>query len=145
MADLLAEANVRDLLVEYWTELSPVKDAAPLNPDFARMLALEEAGIRRFWACRVDGTLAGFICWDITEHLNYKGTPFAIDAGHYLSPAFRDKGRIGYRMWRSSIAALKALGVRVALAHDNAGSLVPFFLALGFEPRSVVYWRDLSE
>lgn len=146
VSDLLREPGTRELLIEYWTELSPVKDVARLDPDFEQMTALEEAGRFRVWACRVDGALAGFVSFHVVTHQNYRGTLFAIDGGHYLNPAFRGNGRVGYRMWRSATAALKELGVRIVLAHDNAARpLIPFFLGLGFEPRSVVYWKVLDD
>ena len=64
----------------------------------------------------------------------------AIDGGHYLSPGYRDKGMVGWRMWRSAKAALIEEGVRFIMAHDNAKRpLMPFFLALGFEPLSTMW------
>jgi hypothetical protein len=141
---LLEEPNVRDLILGYWEELSPLKTIARLDPDWADMIAREKAGRFCVWTARVNGTLAGFVSFHLVPHLNYRSTLFAMDAGHFLSPAFRDKGRLGFRMWRTAEAALKQKGVAVAVVHDNAKRpLMPFFLALGYEPRSTLFWKEL--
>lgn len=143
LADLLNEPNIRDLVTSYWAELSPIKAVAPLDPDWSGMLDAERKCRFKVWTARVDGSLAGFIAWHIVPHLMHNSTLFAIDAGHYLGPAYRDTpGRVGLLMWRKTEAALKELGVKVILTHDNAvRPLLPFFLGLGYQPRSTMWWR----
>jgi hypothetical protein len=76
----------------------------------------------------------------------FKTMTIAIDGGHYLSPEFRNNGRIGYRMWKSVIAALKEDGVKAIMTHDNAcRPLMPFFLSLGLEPLSTMWIGSLSD
>ena len=140
---LLAEPNVRDLIQEYWEELWSYKDI-PCEIDWPRLLAREVEGVYRVWTARVDGTLAGFAAFYVEPYVLARTTLFAIDGGHFLSAAFRDKGMVGFRMWKTAAAALKAEGVQMAMMHDNAARpLLPFFLALGAEPRSTWYWWDL--
>ena len=145
VADLLAEPNMRGLILDYFEELSPMKAVAPLDPDFERMIACEAQGIFRVWAARQGGQVVGLVMLWIMPHLNYRSTLFAFDAGHYLVPDLRDGHRwSGVRMWRGLIDALRELGVKVLLAHDNAQRpLGPFFKRLGFEPRSTNYWLAL--
>ena len=144
LAAVLAEPNAADMIRDYVEELSPLRDVVPVNPDWPRLAALEAEGIYKLWACRVDGTLAGFVSFFVMPHHNYAGTLLACDAAHFLAPAFRDRGRIGYRMWRSAEAALRELGVRCIMAHDSAmRPLMPFFLALDFEPRGTLFWKVL--
>lgn len=144
-ATIFAEPNIVDLIREYWEELSPFKGHIPLAPDFKRMLELERVGYFRVWVARTEaGLLIGFIGWTITPHLAYRTTLFAHDAGHYLTPAYRDKGWIGVKMWATSLAALKKLGVKVVDAHDNAlRPLTPLFKRLGFEVMSTRFWKIL--
>jgi hypothetical protein len=93
---------------------------------------------------RLNSTFIGFAAFHLLCHLNYPTTLFAIDAGHFLSPAFRDKGRIGFRMWRTVEPALKERGAKIIMAHDNmVHPLLPFFLALGYEPQSTLFWKVL--
>jgi len=136
---LLKEPNIRDLLVSYWSELSPLKGHR-LDIDWARLLRHEAEGIYRIWTVRVNGTLAGFAAFYVQTHMYHKGVLAAVDGGHYLAPAFRGKGMVGWRMWRSAKAALIEEGVQFIMAHDNAKRpLMPFFLALGFEPLSTMW------
>ncbi len=138
---LLAEPNVRDLITGYWEELWPYKEI-PVDVDWARLLMFEAQGVFRVWAVRVNKTLAGFVAFYVQPYVLAKSTLYAIDGSHFLAPDFRDKGRIGYRMWKTAIDALDAEGVKFIMAHDNAlRPLLPFFLSLGFEPRSTMFWR----
>ena len=56
---LLKEPGIRDLITEYFEELSPFTDI-PLDIDWGRLLDQERAGIYRIWTARVNNTLAGF-------------------------------------------------------------------------------------
>jgi hypothetical protein len=143
---LLKEPNIRDLLTSYWQELSPLKGHR-LDIDWQRLLRHEAEGIYRIWTVRVNGTLAGFAAFYVQTHMYHKGVLAAVDGGHYLAPAFRDKGRIGWRMWKTAKAALLDEGVQFIMLHDNARRpLMPFFLALGFEPLSTMWiWTPDGE
>jgi len=143
---ILAEPNIRELLTQYWRELSPIKHI-PLDIDWPRILEWERQFIFRVWACRVDGTLAGFITFQIAPPILHKSTLFAIDYGHYLAPAFRDTASmVGARMWWSGRRALKELGVEIGMLHDNAlRPLSPFFLSIGARPFSSMWLLDLTD
>ena len=142
---VLAEPNLREVLVAYWQELSPVKHL-PLDVDWPTIFAWERQFIFRVWVARVDGTMAGFITWLIQPHFLHRNTMFAIDHGHYLAPAFRNEGMVGMRMWRSTKVALKESGCEFAFVHDNAlRPLSPFFLALGARPFSAMWVMDLRD
>ena len=144
---VLREPEVPHLIREYWEELWPAKAAAPLDPDFGRMLQQEEQGVLRLWATRdEEKKLVGFVMFHVMPHLASRKTLFALDAGHYLSPSSRDLSEwVGVSMWRQALEALKALGVVVVMAHDNyARPLGPFFKRIGFEPRSTIYWKILG-
>ena len=141
LAVLLEEPNVRELITDYWRELWPFPDI-PVEVDWPRLLGHEAAGIYKVWTARVNGTLAGFVSFYVQPHIMSRNVVMAIDGGHFLAPAFRNRhDRLGWRMWRTAKAALKAEGVKVWQNHDNAARpLMPFFLALDMEPRSVIFW-----
>lgn len=143
---LLAEPNIRELIVDYWSELSPVPHLK-LDIDWPRLLEWERQFIYRVWAARVNGTLAGFASFQIAPHVMHKSTLFAVDYGHFLAPAFRDtSSMVGARMWRSAKVALKEAGVEVGFLHDNAlRPLSPFFLAIGARPFSAMWLWDLRD
>ena len=135
---LLKEPGIRDLITDYWLELSPLR--LPLDIDWTRLLRHEAEGIYRIWTARVNGTLAGFAAFYVQPHMYHRSVLAGIDAGHYLSPVFRDKGMVGWRMWRSALKALKEEGVSFVMTHDNSRRpLMPFFLALGLEPLSTIW------
>lgn len=143
--ELLADPNFRDLVRSYHRELWGEFDV-PCDPDWARRVAMEEAGVYRAWTARVDRTWAGFIELQIGPTLNAKGSVFAIDAGHYITPTFRGIPRLGYRMWRSAFDALKREGVNVILAHDNMKHpLMPFMLSLGMRPIGTLFMKVLDQ
>jgi L-amino acid N-acyltransferase YncA len=141
---ILGEPNIAELIGDYWEELSPIKEVAPLAPDFDRMMTLDHAGLFKAWCARSEGgLLLGFIGFYVMPHLNYRHTLFAFDNGHYLHPDHRG-GWTGVHMWRGACDALRELGVKVVIAHDNAlRPLEPLFKRLGFQPRGALYWRAL--
>jgi Acetyltransferase (GNAT) family len=114
---------------------------APLDLDLPLMRVLEQAGLFRVWTATENGRLVGFILFHIQPHLFHHRTLFAIDAGHYLDPSYRVISWTGIKMWRSAIAALKELGVKVIVSHDSPSRpLSAFFRRLGFVPRSTLFW-----
>ena len=141
---LLKEPNVQDIVTQYWAELWSHKDIK-CEPDWSRFLKLEQDGIYRVWTAHVGSTLAGFASFYVQPFILSRSTLFAIDGGHFLAPCFRDNRQIGWRMWRTAKAALQAEGVKMWVAHDNAQHpLMPFFLALGMEPRTTWFWGRLD-
>lgn len=142
VAVLLAEPNIRELILEQWEELAANK-TVPLDPDFERMRALERLGLYRAWAARRDGLLIGLIEFTVTPPLHHRGTTYAFDGGHFLHPEARSPF-LWLRMWRAALDALRGLGVRVVMAHDNPRRpLDRAFARLGFTPGGRLYWREL--
>lgn len=131
------------MVAEWWEEMSPEK-SVPLDPAWDDMIAAERAGRFRVWTVRVDQTLAGFLCFHVFPHMSHRSTLFAIDGGYYLSPAFRG-GLTAWRMFKGARTALQKEGVKVIVWHDNLlHPLMPFLLALGAKPRSIMYWDLLD-
>ena len=143
LATVLAEPNAADLIRAYADELSPLDE--PCDPDWEAMARMEARGEYRIWACHVDGTLAGYIGFQILTHLDWRGTLFAFTPQHYLSSAYRDRSdMLGWRMWKSAMPALRELGVKYIMPHDSAKrSLLPFMLALGAKPIGCFYLKEL--
>ncbi len=141
---VLAEPNFPDLFRAYHDELWG-EPRVPCVPDWERRQAMEDAFQYRIWIARVDETLAGFIEFQIAPTLNARTTLYAIDCGHFITPAFRGNARLGYRMWSTAFKALDELGVKVVLCHDNiAHPLMQFFLALGMKPVGTLFHKVLA-
>ncbi len=145
LAEVLAEPNAADMIRAYHEELSPLKGLIPVRPDWERKQRLEDEGVYRIWVARVGGTMAGYLSFQIFPHPDYMGVPFAFDAGHYLAPAFRDmQARLGFRMWRTCEIALRKMGVRFVMSHDNVSRpLMPFFVGMNYAPLGGLYMKAL--
>ena len=144
LAKLLADPALREMIEDYYEELSPLKHILPLDLDWAGMIEEEAGGTFFVWAARVDRSLAGFISFRLVYHPHHRRVLFAIDAGHFLAPAFRGKGRVGYRMWRTAEPEARRRGAKLIWGHDSAThSLMPFYLALSYEPVGTVFWKVL--
>lgn len=134
---LFAEPNLWDLLHAHHEELGVTKEDCPLDPDFQRFIELNEMGLFRVWAARDGKTLVGYIGWFIQPHLHYRSTLHAAEDLFLLSGSYR-KGLAGYRMFTSSLEALRELGVKRCIVHEKAhfemerGGLGRFFARLGF-------------
>ena len=140
LQQLLDDPSAGDILRAHY-ELNALSDFAPVEINWPEKLSLEKTGRYRVLVCRVDQTLAGFIACFISPHINHSGTLFAHGDVHFLSPAFRGNGRVGWRMWRSCHIALRGLGVKVATA-ECVPEFLPFYIALGAEPVATQFaWR----
>ncbi len=148
LREALAAPNIKSLIADYYETLTPesVKAAAPCDPDWARMIELEEAGAFKCWCARDGEVLVGFITFQISYHLQFRQTLFALDAGHFIDAALCENPAWVYMaMWRSVEQPLRELGVRVIMAHDNQLQPMPaFFKRLGFEARAMNYSKVLK-
>ena len=146
--DLLDEPNLDDLLRSHWLELGVHKDEMSLDPDYARFVQLEEAGLFRVWTARDGKTLAGYMGWFIQPHLHYKSTLTAVEDLYMLAPAYR-RGMNGVRLFATAFDALRELGVKRVICHSkehfeaDRGGLERFFARLGFERTDVIWSRML--
>lgn len=131
-----------DLMVQrHWHEVGLDRERVPLKPDWRRYQKLEEAGILRCWAARDSFAIAGYIFWFVQPHIHYSATQHAFCDIYYLDPAWRG-GWNAYRMFRSSIAALKAdCGVEKAYLFEklHLPTRAGMFRRLGFKPIETTY------
>jgi L-amino acid N-acyltransferase YncA len=134
---LFAEPNVAALLRAHWDELAVHKDQMRLDPDFDRIVQLDEAGLFRIWAARDEGQLVGYLAFFVQPHLHYRSTLTAVEDLFLLAKPYR-RGLTGYRMFTTAIDALRELGVKRVICHSKVhfeterGGLDKFFQRLGF-------------
>lgn len=147
LREALAAPNIKTLIAEYYESLTPesIKAVAPCDPDWSRMIALEDAGIFRCWCARDGAVIVGFVQFHLVHHLSFKGNLFALDSGHYLDPSLCENAAWVYvKLWRTVEPALRELGVKVILAHDNRlQPMESFFRRLGYEARATNYCKVL--
>lgn len=149
VAKVISEPNWNDLVRSHWDELAVTKDDCPLDVDYDLALRLEAEGIFRIWTARDGKTLVGYIGWLIRPHFHYRSTLHATEDLYLLAPAYR-QGSNGYRFFKSSIEALKPLGVKRVMLHrkihqDGRGGerQGKFFARLGFFDSDIVSIRIL--
>lgn len=145
---ILQEPNIKDLILEHWRELAVHKDEMPLDPDYGRMLAADDAGLFKVWAARDGKTLVGYVAFWIQPHAHYKSTLTAVEDLYMLTASHR-KGLTGYRMFTSAIAALKHRGVKRCYMHSKVhwnkerGGMAVLFERLGFVNTDMLWSKIL--
>ena len=148
LRQVFAEPNFHDLILAHHAELGVTKEACPLDPDYARAVACEDAGVFRAWTAYDGKTLAGYLAWFIQPHLHYKSTLHAVEDLYLLSTPYR-RGMTGYRLFTTSLTALKALGVKRCILHTKVhfaherGGLDRFMVRLGFENTDSIWIKIL--
>lgn len=115
-AALFAAPNWQELIEAHYDELNV--SGCLLDPDYHRVLKMEEAGLFRAWAARSGETLVGYIGVFIQPHIHYKSSLHAVEDLFLLHPEHR-QGMAGYRMFTGLIAALPELGVTRFICHSK--------------------------
>lgn len=123
---------------DHWRELALNRDVIPLNPDYARYRAMDEAGLILFVTLRDEGRLVGYFVGFLMNCLHYQVPTCTMDI-FWTHPSIR--GRFGgVRLFRAVKAELQRLGVVRCFVgeklHKPAGRL---FRYLGFKPIEQYY------
>ena len=138
LRDVLREPNARELMLEHWEESGVDKDECPLDPDFDRMLKLEDEGILKLIVSRDCGALTGYMVWFVQYPLDYKSTLHAIQG-----PWNRAS------LLAHSLPGLKVMGVKRVIAHlkthvaASRGGIAPVFERAGLRETERVFYRVL--
>jgi len=132
------------LLNAHWREVAQYPEVQVLDPDWQIYEQMERSGKLWVLTARDGGRLVGYIVMMLSRHLHYRSLTIAIDDIHFIHPDYR-KGLTGYRMIRTTVKAMQALGVRMCTFRTKAakdhGQL---FRRLGFEPNDIVYAKILE-
>jgi GNAT superfamily N-acetyltransferase len=117
MMEVLAE--FKDLCVSHWMEIANYQDKIPLEPDWDKYRALENAKMLAFMSVRVSGVMVGYCAFIITPHLHYKSCVTAMNDLIYVRPEYR--GFIGAKLIKESERMVTALGARRIIWHVKPG------------------------
>lgn len=79
----------KELVYAHWQELGLDLDLE-IAPDFAKMKAMEDAGMFKVITVREDGRMGGYLLAVVSVHLHYRNAPkmLIVDA-YYVSPECR--------------------------------------------------------
>jgi GNAT superfamily N-acetyltransferase len=141
VADVFTE--IQPLLRAHYEEIAHFQDI-PLDPNFARYCAMDEAGVLRIFTARIHDALVGYAIYAVDYALHYESSLQAIQDVLYLAPEHRN-GRLGLRLIEHADVELKAEGVQVVRQHVKAkhdfGRLLE---RLGYELEDKLYSRRLD-
>ena len=107
------------LFAEHFDEVEG--DLAQLRPyklDAPAMCAMNASGHLRICSARVNGELAGYCMWTVTEDVESKGLLIAQHGPWFVKKQFGHL-LLGLKLFDASIADLRAIGVKNAFPHHR--------------------------
>jgi N-acetylglutamate synthase-like GNAT family acetyltransferase len=120
------------LVYAHWQELGLDLDLV-IDPDIAKMKAMEDIGMFKVLTAREDGRLVGYLLAVVSVHLHYRSSPpmFIVDA-YYVPPEWRFG--TGARMFFYARSVAKQLGtIKMYVSCKVHKDHRKFFEALGFK------------
>lgn len=141
------DEGVADLTVLHWNEIALDKEAAPLDIDWRKYLALEASGSWRAFGVRQDGKIIGYITCFIDFHVRYRNTRYVEADTFFIRPDCRNQSRVGISMFREFMKALPKpckllINEKLTFKDGRVGKLLEH---LGMKPIEVVYSKFLKE
>jgi hypothetical protein len=129
-------------------EIRPLnQDTVPLDPDWDRYLALENADLMHVLTVRVDGSLVGYVFVCVGPHLHYASTKWAVVDMFWLNPLYR-VGWTGVRMMRDLEKGVSEIGAKVLhishKMHVKEGRVSSIFRRLGYRPIEEIWAKTLE-
>lgn len=116
-ADAMGEGDV--LGGAHFAEVEgPLSKVRPYKANHALFVRMSEAGLLHVVTARVDGVLAGYCTWTISDDPESVGTIKAEQGALYVDPAYRIY-HLGPKMVDFSIGYLKPLGVVCLFMHHR--------------------------
>lgn len=114
LTDIIDE--FREIVKDHYHEIALYQDRVPLDPDYGRYIAMDEAGIVCCVTARDEGKLVGYAIFFVMPHIHYKSTVFAMNDILYLAPEYRG-GSLGVDLLTISESILITLGANVVQLH----------------------------
>jgi predicted acetyltransferase len=112
--------SLKELIKDHYEELSVTKEF-PLDPAWEQYESIWKAGGLRFFTCRKDGEMIGYIIYFIAPHLHYRTCLTAFEDIYFLKKEYR-KGRTGIRMFQFAEDALKSQKVNRVIYNTKVHS-----------------------
>jgi len=112
----------------FWKEARPLAEAHSVEVDSgveprrrfrvdeANMLVAQQAGCLRVFALRQNGTLIGYLTWQISLDLESEGLVIAQQGAWYVAPGH---ARGAHKLFTDSVATLRTMGVKHIFPHHR--------------------------
>ena len=142
--DIWPEAE--PMFAAHAAEVEPGRKSGTYVLNSALASAMSRTGGMPIWTARESGILVGYCIWYLGPSFD-SIVPTATQGPWYVKPEWRSS-RAGLRVFKESLAGLKALGVKRVLPHHWVGGggvrLGNYFESLGAKPLEVSYslWLD---
>jgi len=137
------------LIVKKSEETFPEHSVRPPDPDWITYVNMQCEGRLHIITARINGVLAGYVVWIISQSLHRKTEMVAITDTYYVKKEYRSGHNIGKEMFKQSIIMLHDLGCKSIIPHsnenffsDHSGVMDRFFLSLGCKPFGAVYIKE---
>ena len=124
--------TLKTMFPEHWAELALDQDKVPLDPDYARYLAMEADGQVLFVAMRAAGEIVGYFVGFVRPHIHYRTClTLAMDI-FWVKPKYR-KGSAGLRLFKFVRQVAKQRGVqRIVVGSKLKADASVLFERLGY-------------
>ncbi len=145
LSDILPE--IAPLLRIHWQEVDWFDGKLPLDPDWQKCLAYEQAGILHILTCRINDRLAGYIFTYLLDSVFFS-LQWATVQGFWLDPAYRS-GWTGVKLFKENERGMrergaKAISVEILLKiASDRGTLGAILERLGYKPLGKLYAKVL--
>ena len=120
------------LVYAHWQELGLDLDLR-IDPDIAKMKAMEDLGMFKVLTVREDGRMVGYLLAVVSVHLHYRTSPpmFIIDA-YYVAPESRNGTGAKLLVYAESVAK-QLRTIKMYLTCKVHRDHTALFLALGYK------------
>jgi GNAT superfamily N-acetyltransferase len=119
--------DIKPMIQHHYEEIATDKHVKPLDPDWGKYQAMEEAGVLRIFTARdhvepvlevpeVPPVLVGYFISVVSPGLHYQQTMMALNDIMYVAPGYRGS-TVGYRLIKHAAEDLKNLGVHILTIH----------------------------
>jgi len=133
-------AEMVDCTVSQWHESGTDHEDVPLDVDWNRYQAIEDAGAFRLLSARRDGILAGYAAFFISDHLMYRTTPHILCDSVYARTNHRGVGILLVRAAEKKLREL--LGnrtFRIVYSAQTASDFPTVLRRLGYPEKESVH------
>jgi len=129
----------------HWKEIALNKDKVPLDPDWSKYRSLMYYDMLQAFTARKDGKLIAYMFMNVSPHLHYKTTIYAINDILYVDNKFR-KTTVAYRLLKFVEKQLIEQGVGVFIINMKLHSEFSHFLeGLGFTHTESLFSKYIGE
>jgi GNAT superfamily N-acetyltransferase len=138
-------AELTPIFQAHWEEVDKYRDKVPLDVDWAKYMALYEAGQLKAYVARVDGKLVGYMVVVVTTHPHFNTTLHGVTDAIYVQKEYR-KSNLAAGLIKYAEKELKEAGVMVLTMSMKAWQPFESLMErLEWEKSEIIYSKVIGE